>query len=155
MKTLPAQFEGQDIRRLYDEAADVWWFSVIDVVQVLTQQADNLTARKYWNQLKRRLSNEGSELVTACHQLKMPAADGKQRLTDVATAQTLLRLVQSVPSPKAEPIKLWLAKVGYERMQEMADPALSLDRARQTWQQHGRSDSGFSSARRARRRATS
>jgi len=78
--------------------------------------------------------------VTSCHQLKMPAADGKQRLTDVATAETLLRLVQSVPSPKAEPIKLWLAKVGYERMQELADPALSLDRARQTWQQHGRSD---------------
>ena len=78
--------------------------------------------------------------MTACHQLKMPAADGKQRLTDAATAQTLLRVVQSIPSPKAEPIKLWLAKVGYERMQEMADPALSLDRARQTWQQHGRSD---------------
>jgi len=113
---------------------------VVDVVQVLTQQLDDLTARKYWNQLKRRLANEGSQLVTACHQLKMPAADGKQRLTDVATAETLLRLVQSVPSPKAEPIKLWLAKVGYERMQEMADPALSLNRARQTWQQHGRSD---------------
>lgn len=107
---------------------------------VLTQQSDDLTARKYWNQLKRRLGNEGSELVTNCHQLKMLATDGKQRLTDVATAETLLRLVQSVPSPKAEPIKLWLAKVGYERMQEMSDPALSLDRARQTWQQHGRSD---------------
>jgi DNA-damage-inducible protein D len=78
--------------------------------------------------------------VTACHQLKMSADDGKQRLTDVATAETLLRLVQSVPSPKAEPIKLWLAKVGYERMQEMADPSLSLDRARETWQQHGRSE---------------
>ena len=112
----------------------------MDVVQVQTQQADDLTARKYWNQLKRRLDKEGSQLVTNCHQLKMPAADGKQRLTDVATAETLLRLVQSVPSPKAEPIKLWLAKVGYERMQEMADPALSLNRARDTWQQHGRSD---------------
>ncbi|MGB4927537.1 MAG: BRO family protein [Giesbergeria sp.] len=140
MKILPTQFDGQSIRRLYDEDTDIWWFSVIDVVQVLTQQPDDLTARKYWNQLKRRLANEGSQLVTACHQLKMPAADGKQRLTDVATAETLLRLVQSVPSPKAEPIKLWLAKVGYERMQEMADPALSLNRARQTWQQHGRSD---------------
>ncbi len=140
MKILPAQFDGQDIRRVYDEATETWWFSVVDVVQVLTQQVDDLTARKYWNQLKRRLNKEGSQLVTSCHQLKMPAADGKQRLTDVATAQTLLRLVQSVPSPKAEPIKLWLAKVGYERMQEMADPALSLDRARQTWQQHGRSD---------------
>ena len=140
MKTLPAEFDGQPIRRVYDEGTETWWFSVIDVVQVLTQQSDDLTARKYWNQLKRRLGNEGSQLVTACHQLKMPAADGKQRLTDVATAETLLRLVQSIPSPKAEPIKLWLAKVGYERMQEMADPALSLDRARQTWQQHGRSD---------------
>ncbi len=140
MKTLPAEFDGQTIRRVYDEGTETWWFSVIDVVQVLTQQSDDLTARKYWNQLKRRLGNEGSQLVTACHQLKMPAADGKQRLTDVATAETLLRLVQSIPSPKAEPIKLWLAKVGYERMQELADPALSLDRARQTWQQHGRSD---------------
>ena len=140
MKILPTAFDGQAIRRVYDEATDTWWFSVVDVVQVLTQQQDDLTARKYWNQLKRRLDKEGSQLVTDCHQLKMPAADGKQRLTDVATAQTLLRLVQSVPSPKAEPIKLWLAKVGHERMQEMADPALSLDRARQTWQQHGRSD---------------
>ncbi len=140
MKILPTDFEGQSIRRVYDEDTETWWFSVIDVVQVLTQQPDDLTARKYWNQLKRRLANEGSQLVTTCHQLKMPAADGKQRLTDAATAETLLRLVQSVPSPKAEPIKLWLAKVGYERMQELADPALSLDRARQTWQQHGRSD---------------
>ncbi len=140
MKILPTEFDGQSIRRVYDEDTETWWFSVIDVVQVLTQQADDLTARKYWNQLKRRLDKEGSQLVTTCHQLKMPAADGKQRLTDVATAETLLRLVQSVPSPKAEPIKLWLAKVGYERMQEMADPALTLDRARQTWQQHGRSD---------------
>jgi len=140
MRILPTEFDGQSIRRVYDEGTETWWFSVVDVVQVLTQQADDLTARKYWNQLKRRLEKEGSQLVTSCHQLKMPAADGKQRLTDVATAQTLLRLVQSVPSPKAEPIKLWLAKVGYERMQEMADPALSLDRARQTWQQHGRSE---------------
>lgn len=140
MKTFPADFEGQSIRRLYDEATDTWWFSVVDVVQVLTQQPDDLTARKYWNQLKRRLAAEGSQLVTSCHQLKLRAADGKQRLTDCATAQTLLRLVQSVPSPKAEPIKLWLAKVGYERMQEIADPAQALDRARQTWQQQGRRD---------------
>ena len=109
-------------------------------VQVLTQQPDFQTARKYWNKLKERLVREGSQLVTNCHQLKMAAGDGKQRLTDVATAETLLRLVQSVPSPKAEPIKLWLAKVGYERIQEMADPALSLDRARETWQKHGRSE---------------
>ena len=140
MKILPTDFDGQSIRRVYDEDTEAWWFSVVDVVQVLTQQANYQTARKYWNKLKERLGKEGSESVTNCHRLKLPAADGKNYLTDVATAETLLRLVQSIPSPKAEPIKLWLAKVGYERMQEMADPALSLNRARQTWQQHGRSD---------------
>lgn len=140
MKILPTEFDGQSIRRVYDEKTEIWWFSVIDVVQVLTQQSDYQTARKYWNKLKERLGKEGSESVTNCHRLKLTAADGKNYLTDVATAETLLRLVQSVPSPKAEPIKLWLAKVGYERMQEMADPALSLDRARETWQKHGRSD---------------
>lgn len=140
MKRLPAQFEDQAIRRIYDEDTEIWWFSVVDIVQVLTDQPDDLAARKYWNKLKQRLGVEGSQLVTNCHQLKMTAADGKQRLTDVATAETLLRLVQSVPSPKAEPIKLWLAKVGFERMQEMADPALSLERARETWQKHGRSE---------------
>ena len=129
MKILPTQFDGQSIRRVFDESTETWWFSVIDVVQVLTQQADYQTARKYWNQLRGRLAKEGSESVTSCHRLKLPAADGKNYLTDVATAETLLRIVQSVPSPKAEPIKLWLAKVGYERMQEMADPALSLGRA--------------------------
>lgn len=140
MKVLPTDFDGQPIRRVYDEDTETWWFSVVDVVQVLTQQADYQTARKYWNKLRERLGKEGSESVTNCHRLKLPAADGKNYLTDCATAETLLRLVQSVPSPKAEPIKLWLAKVGYERMQELADPALTLDRARQTWQQHGRSD---------------
>jgi len=140
MKILPTQFEDHAIRRVYDEDSETWWFSVIDIVQVLTQQPDYQTARKYWNKLKERLGKEGSQLVTNCHQLKMTADDGKLRLTDVATAETLLRLVQSVPSPKAEPIKLWLAKVGYERMQEMADPERSLDRARETWQQHGRSE---------------
>jgi hypothetical protein len=99
----------------------------MDIVQVLTQQPNSTTARKYWNKLKERLKKEGSQLVTNCHQLKLPASDGKSYLTDAATAETLLRLVQSVPSPKAEPIKLWLAKVGYERMQETADPALSLN----------------------------
>ena len=140
MQHLPAQFENQAIRRVYDEAADTWWFSVVDIVQVLTQQPDTRRASNYWKVLKNRLAKEGSQLVTNCNQLKLPAADGKNYLTDVATAETLLRLVQSVPSPKAEPIKLWLAKVGYERMQEMADPALSLDRARTTWQKHGRSE---------------
>lgn len=140
MKSKPAFFEDHAIRRIYDEETEIWWFSVIDIIQILTQQSDHQTARKYWNKLKERLAKEGSQLVTNCHQLKMTAQDGKQRLTDVATAETLLRLVQSVPSPKAEPIKLWLAKVGYERMQEIADPSLSLDRARETWQQHGRSN---------------
>lgn len=135
-----ALFETQQIRRVYDEQGEVWWFSVIDIIQVLTQQPDYQTARKYWNKLKERLNKEGSQLVTNCHQLKMTASDGKQRLTDAANAETLLRLVQSVPSPKAEPIKLWLAKVGYERMQELADPAKAVDRARSTWQQHGRSE---------------
>ena len=139
MKNDLAIFEGYQIRRHYDEKTETWWFSVVDIVRVLTQQPDSKTARKYWNKLKERLGKEGSQLVTDCHQLKMPAADGKSYLTDVATAETLLRLVQSVPSPKAEPIKLWLAKVGYERMQEMADPARSLARARETWQKQGRS----------------
>lgn len=140
MEIQPALFEAHAIRRVYDEETETWWFSVVDIMQVLTQQPDYQTARKYWNKLKERLGKEGSESVTNCHRLKLPAADGKNYLTDVATAETLLRLVQSVPSPKAEPIKLWLAKVGYERMQEMADPALSLDRARETWQKHGRSE---------------
>jgi hypothetical protein len=138
MSIQPAIFEEHQIRRVYDEATETWLFSVIDIIQVLTQQLDYQGARKYWKVLKSRLNKEGSQLVSNCYQLKMAADDGKQRLTDVATAETLLRLVQSVPSPKAEPIKLWLAKVGYERMQEMADPALSLNHARETWQKLGR-----------------
>jgi DNA-damage-inducible protein D len=139
MKVLPADFDGQSIRRVYDEDTETWWFSVIDVVQVLTESNN---AKRYWSDLKRKLAQEaGSEQpYEKIVRLKLTAPDGKKRETDCATAETLLRLVQSVPSPKAEPIKLWLAKVGYERMQEMADPALSLDRARHTWQQHGRSD---------------
>ena len=139
MKILPTQFDGQAIRRVYDEETEVWWFSVIDVVQVLTGSSN---ANRYWSDLKRKLAQEaGSEQpYEEFVRLKMPAADGKQRETDCAMAATLLRIVQSIPSPKAEPIKLWLAKVGYERMQEMADPALSLDRARETWQKHGRSE---------------
>ena len=107
---------------------------MVDIIAALIQQPDYQTARKYWNKLKERLKKEGSQSVTNCHQLKMAAGDGKMRLTDVADPETLLRLIQSVPSPKAEPIKLWLAKVGYERMQEMGDPARSLDRAREYWQ---------------------
>jgi len=133
-------FEEHQIRRIYDEETESWLFSVIDIVKVLTTQADYQTARKYWNKLKERLLKEGNESVTYCHRLKLEARDGKKYLTDVANAETLLRLVQSIPSPKAEPIKLWLAKVGYERIQEMADPARSLNRARNTWQKQGYSE---------------
>ncbi len=140
MPNQTALFETHAIRRVYDEETETWWFSVVDIIRVLIQQPDHQTARKYWNKLKERLGKEGSQSVTDCHRLKLSAADGKNYLTDVATSETLLRLVQSIPSPKAEPIKLWLAKVGHERMQEMADPALSLARARETWQKHGRSE---------------
>ena len=135
-----AIFEGYKIRRHYDENTETWYFSVVDILQVLIQQPDYQTASNYWKMLKNRLNKEGSETVTNCNRLKMVAEDGKMRLTDVADPETILRLIQSVPSPKAEPIKLWLAKVGYERMQDMADPARSLDRAREYWQQHGRSE---------------
>jgi len=135
-----AVFENYKIRRVYNEETETWYFSVVDIIQVLIQQPDYQAARNYWKVLKNRLTKEGSESVTKCNRLKLEAADGKQYLTDVANPETLLRLIQSVPSPKAEPIKLWLAKVGYERMQDMADPARSLDRARDYWQQHGRSE---------------
>lgn len=140
MNTNLAIFEEYKIRRVFDEKTETWFFSVVDIIQVLIQQPDFQAARNYWKVLKNRLVKEGSESVTKCNQLKLEAADGKKYLTDVANAETLLRLIQSVPSPKAEPIKLWLAKVGYERMQEMADPERSLDRARETWQKHGRSE---------------
>lgn len=140
MKNHLAMFEEHQIRRLYDEETETWFFSVIDIIQVLIQQPNYQAARNYWKVLKNRLKKEGSQPVTFCNRLKMIANDGKSRLTDAANAETLLRLVQSIPSPKAEPIKRWLAKVGYERMQEMADPAKSLDRARETWQKHGYSE---------------
>jgi len=140
MHPAPTFFEQHEIRRVYDETTGTWWFSIVDIIQVLIQQPDFQAARNYWKVLKNRLAKEGSQVVTNCNQLKFAAADGRQRLTDVATAETLLRLVQSIPSPKAEPIKLWLAKVGHERMQEMGDPALAVDRARELWQQHGRSE---------------
>jgi DNA-damage-inducible protein D len=135
-----AVFEGKQIRRHYDENTETWYFSVVDILQVLIQQSDYQAARNYWKVLKNRLKKEGSESVTKCNQLKMESADGKKYLTDAADPETLLRLIQSVPSPKAEPIKLWLAKVGYERLRDMSDPARSLDRAREYWQQHGRSE---------------
>jgi DNA-damage-inducible protein D len=135
-----AVFENYQIRRIYDEKSETWFFSVIDIIAALIEQPDYQAARNYWKVLKNRLKKEGSESVTKCNQLKLTSADGKKYLTDVANPETLLRLIQSVPSPKAEPIKLWLAKVGYERIQDMSDPARSLDRARQYWQQHGRSE---------------
>lgn len=135
-----AMFEDHNIRRIYDKKTETWFFSVVDVVQVLTQQLNYQTARKYWNKLKERLHKEGSQSVTICHRLKLQAADGKKYLTDVANVETLLRLIQSIPSPKAEPFKLWLAKVGYERIQEIADPERSVNRARDNWKKHGRSE---------------
>ena len=133
-------FEQEKIRSVYDEEKDIWYFSVVDVISILIEK-DYQTARKYWNKLSERLRNEGAtESVTNCHQLKLEAADGKKYLTAVATAETMLRIVQSVPSPKAEPIKQWLARVGYERMKETADPALSIDRARENWQKLGHSE---------------
>lgn len=140
MTEYTALFETFEIRRAYDEATETWLFSVIDIVQALTQQADHQTARNYWKVLKNRLKSEGNESVTKCNRLKLKAADGKKYLTDVANSEALLRIIQSVPSPKAEPIKQWLAKVGYERMQEMADPSKSLNRARETWLKHGYSE---------------
>jgi len=135
-----AIFEDYKIRRIYDEKSEMWFFSVVDVVAALIQQPDYQAARNYWKVLKNRLRKEGSESVTKCNRLKLEATDGKKYMTDVANPETLLRLIQSVPSPKAEPIKLWLAKVGYERIQDMSDPARSLDRARDYWKQHGRSE---------------
>ncbi len=133
-------FEQSKIRSIYDEEKDVWYFSVIDVMVILLEK-DYQTARKYWNKLAERLRNEGAaETVTNCHRLKMMATDGKMRETDVANAETMLRIVQSVPSPKAEPIKRWLARVGYERMIEVADPSLSINRARENWQRLGHSE---------------
>ncbi len=133
-------FEQKKIRSVYDEENDIWYFSVVDVIAILIEK-DYQTARKYWNKLAERLRNEGAnESVTNCHRLKLEAADGKKYLTDVATAETMLRIVQSVPSPKAEPIKQWLARVGYERMKETVDPALSIDRARENWQKLGHSE---------------
>ena len=116
-----AVFEDYKIRRVYDEESETWYFSVVDIIQVLIQQPEYQVARNYWKVLKNRLNKEGSETVTKCNRLKLVAEDGKMRLTDVADPETLLRLIQSVPSPKAEPIKLWLARVGYERMQDMGE----------------------------------
>ncbi|HBX49671.1 MAG: antirepressor [Bacteroidetes bacterium RIFOXYA12_FULL_35_11] len=130
-------FENRQIRSVWDEAEEKWYFSIIDVVAILTGSPD---PRNYWKVLKHRLSKEGNETVTNCNQLKLVAEDGKLRETDVGDVEQLFRLIQSIPSPKAEPFKQWLAKVGYERMQEIANPEQSLDRARENWQKLGRSE---------------
>ena len=131
-------FEQQKVRTHWDVKEEKWYFSIIDVIAILT---DSVNPRDYWFRMKVRVKTEdGLELSTICRQLKMKATDGKMRETDVADTQVLLRSIQSIPSPKAEPFKQWLAKVGYERMQEIADPEQSLGRARENWQKHGRSD---------------
>ena len=130
-------FESVQVRSHWDAAHEKWYFSVVDVVQVLT---DSSIPKRYWSDLRRKLEKESGQPYEKIVRLKMPSADGKSRETDTADVQTMLRLIQSIPSPKAEPFKLWLAKVGYERMQEMTDPAQSLDRARENWQKMGRSE---------------
>ncbi len=133
-------FEDKQIRHIYDEEKEVYYFSVIDIVAILIEK-DYQSARKYWKVLKGRLLKEGfNELVTNCYQLKLQAEDGKMRKTDVADIKSIFRIIQSIPSKKAEPIKQWLAKVGQERVQEMADPSKAIDRARETYQKLGHSE---------------
>lgn len=127
-------FKQKKVRRIWDDKKELWYFSIVDVVEILT---DSPRPRKYWNALKTKLKEEGSELSQKVGQLKLEAADGKQYLTDVAGTETLLRLIQSIPSPKAEPFKLWLAKVGYQRIEETEDPELAIDRAMKTYLQKG------------------
>lgn len=131
-------FEDQSIRTAWDDEQEQWYFSIVDIVRVLTDQPDFNTARKYWNKIKQRLSDEGSELVTYCHQLKVKSPkDGKHYKTDVADTAGILRIIQSIPSPKAEPFKLWLAQVGQERIEETIDPELTIDRALETYLKKG------------------
>jgi DNA-damage-inducible protein D len=130
-------FEEKKVRSQYDADKEIWYFSVIDVIEILT---DSSVPKRYWSDLKNKLAKEGSEAYENIVRLKMEAPDGKMRETDVADTETLLRLIQSIPSPKAEPFKQWLAKVGYERMQEINDPSQSIDRARENWQKLGRSE---------------
>ena len=137
MKNEVKLFEQQKVRTHWDEEKQRWFFSIIDVIEILTGTD---RGRKYWNDLKTKMKKEGSELSEKIGQLKMEASDGKMRMTDVADTEQLLRLIQSIPSPKAEPFKQWLAKTGYERIQEITDPEQSLERARENWQKLGRSE---------------
>ena len=133
-------FEEKKVRTVWDDVEEKWYFSIVDVCGVLTESKDALTARKYWNKLKQRLKEEGNETVTNCHQLKMRAADGKMRLTDVADTEQLFRLIQSIPSPKAEPFKQWMAKVASQRLDQMQDPEKSIDQAIVDYKRLGYSD---------------
>jgi hypothetical protein len=134
-------FEQKQVRSLWDEGEEKWYFSIVDVIGILTNQNDHQGARNYWKVLKSRLLKEGNETVTNCNRLKLVAEDGKMRMTDVADTEQLFRLIQSVPSPKAEPFKLWLAQVGSERLDEMQDPEIGIDRALQHYMQLGYSES--------------
>ena len=133
-------FDAKKIRVVWDDQTEKYYFSIIDIIQVLTESADYQTARKYWSVLKTRLRKEGSELATNCSQLKLEAADGKRYLTDVADTEQVLRLVQSVPSKKAEPFKLWLAQVGQERLNQLQDPELSIEQAIKDYRRLGYSE---------------
>ncbi len=133
-------FENKKVRSQYDADKEIWYFSIVDIVGVLTDQPSVERARNYWKVLKSRLKKEGNESVTNCNQLKLQSEDGKFYKTDVGNVEDIFRLIQSIPSPKAEPFKQWLAKVGYERLQEIQDPSLSMDRARENWQKLGRSE---------------
>ena len=133
-------FEQRKVRTVWDDEQEKWYFSIVDVCEVLTDSKDALTARKYWNKLKQRLKEEGNETVTNCHQFKLRAADGKMRLTDVADTEQLFRLIQSIPSPKAEPFKQWMAQVASQRLDQMQDPELSIDQAILDYKRLGYSD---------------
>lgn len=133
-------FNDRKVRTVWDDDKEEWYFSVVDVVEVLTDSKDYQTARKYWNKLKERLIKEGSETVTNCHQLKLPAADGKMRLTDVATTEQMFRIIQSIPSPKAEPFKQWMAQVAATRLDQIQNPELSIEQAVADYHRLGYSD---------------
>ena len=133
-------FEEQKVRMEWDDEKEKWFFSIVDVCGILTDSKDYLTARKYWNKLKQRLKEEGNETVTNCHQLKMKAADGKMRLTDVADMEQMFRVIQSIPSPKAEPFKQWMAEVASQRVDQMQDPELNFEQAYADYRRLGYSD---------------
>jgi prophage antirepressor-like protein len=134
-------FETKKVRTIWDDEQEKWYFAIVDVVAVLTEQNDYQTSRNYWKVLKNRLKNEGNETVTNCNQFKLQAADGKMRLTDVADTEQLFRLIQSIPSPKAEPFKIWMSQVASSRLEQMQDPELSIEQAMADYKRLGYSDS--------------